>query len=226
MIAKVNGGPLHADFYTHIPFYLCDLGVVATSFGLWLMTRSARIPAARLHTVGLVYEVALCFVLALRTYWEYYHDTGILPNLTWVPAVVILFPLIVPAPPRRMLTAALAAAMMQPLALFVLDRAGQLVAGVPAYVNVAVGSVIAVAFAAMGSRVVYRLRKEVSAARELGSYRLEEKLGQGGMGEVWRARHRLLARPAAIKLIRPSVTGDTRPGISSEAARRFEREPR
>ncbi len=40
VIAKVNGGPLHADFYTHIPFYLCDLGVVATSFGLWLMTVS------------------------------------------------------------------------------------------------------------------------------------------------------------------------------------------
>jgi eukaryotic-like serine/threonine-protein kinase len=71
---------------------------------------------------------------------------------------------------------------------------------------------------------VYALGTEVSRARELGSYRLEERLGQGGMGEVWRARHRLLARPAAIKLIRPSLAGDPRLGVSEDVRRRFERE--
>ena len=55
---------------------------------------------------------------------------------------------------------------------------------------------------------------EVKRARELGSYSLEEKLGEGGMGEVWRARHRMLARPAAIKLIRPSFAGNARAGVS------------
>ena len=55
--------------------------------------------------------------------------------------------------------------------------------------------------------MVYHLGTEVKRARELGSYQLEEKLGEGGMGEVWRARHRMLARPAAIKLIRPSLRG-------------------
>ena len=44
------------------------------------------------------------------------------------------------------------------------------------------------------------------------------------MGEVWRARHRMLARPAAIKLIRPSFARDGRGGVSEEAVRRFERE--
>jgi serine/threonine-protein kinase len=44
-------------------------------------------------------------------------------------------------------------------------------------------------------------------ARSLGSYTLEELLGRGGMGEVWRARHELLARQAAIKLIRPEALG-------------------
>jgi eukaryotic-like serine/threonine-protein kinase len=75
----------------------------------------------------------------------------------------------------------------------------------------------------VGARVVYQLGTEVKRARELGSYRLEEKLGEGGMGEVWRARHRMLARPAAIKLIR-RAEADARAGVSDEAARRFERE--
>ena len=81
-----------------------------------------------------------------------------------------------------------------------------------------------VMMAYVGARVVYTLGSEVSRARELGSYRLVERLGQGGMGEVWRAKHRLLARPAAIKLIRPSLTADGRIGALEDARRRFELE--
>ena len=71
---------------------------------------------------------------------------------------------------------------------------------------------------------MYRLGREVAAARELGSYRLEKRLGQGGMGEVWRARHRMLARPAAIKVIRPSLGGNGQGRVPEAIVRRFERE--
>ncbi len=63
---------------------------------------------------------------------------------------------------------------------------------------------------------------EAIRARDLGSYRLVEPLGSGGMGEVWRAEHVMLARPAAIKLIRTS--GSAAP--SREVQKRFEREAR
>jgi serine/threonine protein kinase len=65
-------------------------------------------------------------------------------------------------------------------------------------------------------------RSAEARARELGSYRLVAKLGTGGMGEVWRAEHRLLARQAAIKLIRPEVMHDS--DAIDEIRERFRRE--
>jgi serine/threonine-protein kinase len=82
---------------------------------------------------------------------------------------------------------------------------------------------LVVVMAYVGARIVYTLGTEVSRARELGSYRLEERLGRGGMGEVWKASHRLLVRPAAIKLIRPPEPGRA-PGITGDMQRRFEHE--
>jgi serine/threonine-protein kinase len=57
----------------------------------------------------------------------------------------------------------------------------------------------------------------------MGSYRLVERLGVGGMGEVWRAEHRMLARPAAIKLIHQDVLGPDQETADAMLAR-FERE--
>ena len=44
------------------------------------------------------------------------------------------------------------------------------------------------------------------------------------MGEVWRAEHRLLVRPAAIKLIQPEVLGGSDSKQTAMVKRRFERE--
>jgi serine/threonine-protein kinase len=58
----------------------------------------------------------------------------------------------------------------------------------------------------------------------MGSYRLAELLGSGGMGEVYRATHRMLARPAAIKLIRPEMLGAASREAAQLAVTRFRRE--
>jgi len=91
--------------------------------------------------------------------------------------------------------------------------------------NTVLWSVLGTTVATIISRVLYGLRQQVAEASALGQYILEGRLGGGGMGEVWRARHRLLIRPAAIKLIRPEAVA----GFSGDPAmlmRRFEREAR
>jgi serine/threonine-protein kinase len=92
-------------------------------------------------------------------------------------------------------------------------------------INAALWIVAATGGATVASHVIYGLRREVAAARDIGQYTLEQKLGSGGMGEVWRARHRLLIRPAALKLIRREALG-SHPGGSDVVLRRFEREAR
>src|SRR4029450_10441937 len=84
-------------------------------------------------------------------------------------------------------------------------------------VNALLWAAVAVAICAVTSRTIYGLRQQVRAARQRGQYTLLDKLGEGGMGEVYRAQHAMLRRPTAVKLLRPGVSGES-------ALQRFERE--
>ena len=96
---------------------------------------------------------------------------------------------------------------MDPIGLWVNIAAGAPVPSGSELAQRLFPTVFACILAPIAARIVYGLTVEVRKAREMGSYRLVEKLGQGGMGEVWRAEHQMLARGAAIKLIRPALGG-------------------
>jgi serine/threonine-protein kinase len=222
-LASLAGAQLPSEFYQRLPFQWANLAGATASLLLRAATRYRGLAPARLLTLGLVYEVGICFLIAAGMIWEYYIVKGHLPIMTWVNPVVILFPVILPGPPRRMLLAAIASAAMVPLAILVLERWGVVRATPGDYSDAVIQGAFAVALAYLGARVVHGLGREVVKARELGSYRLVEKLGEGGMGEVWRAQHRMLARPAAIKLIR-GLADRAGGGTAEDLRRRFERE--
>ena len=84
--------------------------------------------------------------------------------------------------------------------------------------HVGLGALIAI----YGAHVMNTLRLEAFAARRIGHYQLESRIGQGGMGEVWKVSHRFLARPAAMKVIKHDSSSGSEDATT--AAKRFEKE--
>ena len=185
----------------------------------WIAWRRMLAPATLLD-VGLVYEVLQSFCIALT-----FHEVPLridAPPRGWTPVAVFIlaYPLIVPATRGKAVLATLAAAMMDPLGLLISIAAGNPKPPGGFLVPMFLPTVLAAVIALLLSRLVYQMRAEAEKGHEMGSYRLEELLGRGGMGEVWRASHQLLARSAAIKLIRSESFGSD----GRELVRRFERE--
>jgi len=145
-------------------------------------------------------------------------------HLSPIALPVLVFGALIPATPKRALIAYIGAAAMDPLALVLVEPHAQ---GLVANALLSFTSPLVAALAAYGiSRVAHRLSEGIVKAREVGSYRLAERLGVGGMAEVWRAEHRMLARPAAVKLIRPAVLNEHGPVDTQRLLRLFLREAR
>ena len=202
-------------------------GVVAMAMALCVaaLTVYANLALTTLLNVGLLFLVLSNYGIAIA---EYIHLTHITPDswmgLSWVAVWTPLFTVVVPTHPRKALVATILSVAAVPLVIGWLVLSGRTTfqpGPVDFFFGLVFPYLLIVALAHAGQLVVYSLGKEATRAQELGSYQLIERLGAGGMGEVWRAKHRLLARPAAIKLLRQ--TSDV--GSEHEMAmRRFERE--
>lgn len=204
---------------------------LAGALTLAVLASLPRIPDRMKAGFGLAFEVLGSIGIAAAEYQDITapimqgRQGGAGFGLSWVAAWVLLFSVVVPTPTRITMVAAAFSVATVPLtyAVGVALGSNAPLAPVVFFFGLVFPYIVILLMVYVGSRVVSGLGAAVRKARELGSYRLVKRLGEGGMGEVWRAEHRMLARPAAIKLIRPAVLGGREDQIR-QLRRRFERE--
>jgi serine/threonine-protein kinase len=198
---------------------------VATSLALYFDLRGQQRDPRTTANVGLAFMIVQAFIAGSIYHWDPVPNPTTMPALSWIGIMVLLFAATVPNDPVKMAIAGLIAVSMSPLGMLIARHRGTwpfhswLTAWAmhyPDFLVVGVSVVVA--------RVVQGMGQQIARAREMGSYELGERIGGGGMGEVYRATHRMLARPAAIKLIRPESMAARTGEQAHVAIERFHRE--
>jgi serine/threonine-protein kinase len=217
-------------FMRHASARLADMMVQASSldhlaassvFGaVWVLTRRVRLSMRALRLLDLATLTVGCMLFALMgaALMRLQSAAGLDPamgayaGLLACANTVMARAIAVPSSPRRTLLGSIVAMAPLVAATLVVSRGA-----VMATVNVATWCGVSIVIAVVGSRVIFGLRMEAARVRRLGQYTLENKIGSGGMGIVYRASHAMLRRPTAIKLLPPDRAGEA-------SLVRFERE--
>jgi serine/threonine-protein kinase len=193
-----------------------------SAIGTWLYTRRNKCDSHDMVNVALAFQVLTAALVAIQTNWT--PNMGTM-RISWLCVVILSQPAIVPTPPLKTLVVSLLIATMDPIAVAIaamrhVPMNSELFMAIWYFIP----NYVCVALALIPSTLISGLGRRVNEARELGSYQIDELIGRGGMGEVYRARHRMLARPAAIKLIRPETLGGAGADSSHVVIQRFHRE--
>ena len=191
--------------------HLLNLAGIAVYAIMWLATRGQPLPGSVLHMIDGGGVVLACL---FETFMSFELPIELRPDLL---GVILLFGLllyraaIVPSDPRRTAwIGALSAAPLPFVTYAAYHRAAIPTLPDPAGYTIyaALFGLLAVLLSTKISGVIYGLRQTVREARRLGPYTLVEKIGEGGMGAVYRASHALLKRPTAIKILPPQRAGE------------------
>ncbi len=205
-------------------FRLSALFFCLAGVGLAALQRAEVVAAQELLDLGLVFEIAGSCALALMenaTPWPDSALRGSSQVTAWIAICVVAIPNL----PWKSIAAAAISAAMVPCAHIVASH----VIGSPALpwhrlLIYALGPAIVAGWTPFISTHMHRMQQDLSRAREFGSYHLEKLLGRGGMGEVWLARHRLLCREAAVKLVLAGLLEKAGPSERRLIRKRFEAE--
>jgi len=163
-------------------------------------------------------------IAALNTWVEPPPLRARMLQVSWTSILLLVYSMVAPVSPLKILGVSMIAASLDPLGVWLAHLRGVTVPS-PLSTFVMFWPNYACAVLSMvPSRFLRNMGHKLTKARELGSYELVRLLGHGGMGEVWEAKHRLLARNAAVKLIRPEIIGASSEAEAKLVMRRFERE--
>jgi eukaryotic-like serine/threonine-protein kinase len=209
------------------------IALIVLSVGIYALSRSSICPRMLLN-LGLAYQGLGALLICVTAYWGDALIGADERTLGWLAIWILLFPLVVPARPVKNIVCAVGSATLAPATYFLWTAVTDHPVAAPHLLLTAFLPYYACAgLAVVPATVLYHLGRSVTDAQRevkaLGSYTLVEQLGAGGMGEVWRAEHRMLARPAAIKLIKKDILtvgndGGNTTEVAKQVVARFERE--
>lgn len=198
---------------------------VIVSGAMFMYVRYAR------HTPELKTDVSLIYLLlnaaaiaALNTWVAPPPTQGHMVGVSWIAILLLIYSMVAAVSPGKMLAAALVAASFDPIGVWLAHLRGLPTPSLLGTLLIFWPNYAAAGLSTVPSRFLRHVGRKLSKARELGSYELVTLLGHGGMGEVWEAKHRLLARRAAVKLVRPELLGASSDVEAKLVLRRFERE--
>jgi len=177
--------------------------------------------------LGLIYEVLGALAIALSEHGAPWPSEEPVRGVSWISLWISLFAVTVPAGYGKSVLSAICAGLMAPVGFAIAATVNDY--QLPGWNRLVILFLPVFAAAVLSipvARYVHGLGASVTREREMGSYRLMERIGGGGMGEVWRAEHRMLARPAAIKVIQQEIAVGQDGQSYNHLQQRFEREAR
>lgn len=203
-----------------LPFFFTNAAVgIGMGLGMYGASRKWRENPDLVLKLGIVFYLVSSLLIGVAETLIPFGPNEMVHGSSSVALWIAAYSLLAPMPMRWALPASLGAALMAPAGIWLNHvRHGNPFPDVGVWAIWTASPVIMAMVATWLAQWVYQLGAELDAEKAMGSYQLIEPVGQGGMGQVWRAKHRSLAREAAVKLIHQHATS------SLLHRKRFERE--
>lgn len=219
--------PEVASLQDHLIVRLVTLAMVLSSLAFFVLHRSGLCSPRVIVNLGVLLQVVVSFFIAMTETSAPFGSHEFARGVSAVALWIALCGLLIPSTPVMNLVAGLSVAAMWPLAYFVnAEIHNHAWIGWNRVAAWCFPLLLTALWSNLINRRIYRIEVDAHRATEMGSYELQTLIGRGGMGEVWRAHHKMLARDAAVKIIRPEVLAAHSGRDAEVLKRRFEREAR
>ena len=205
------------------PLNLLVLAAGSICLVVYLVCRTAVRSTSELETIDAIATIGTGACIGLTSIYGPPIQRPELSSIMGVIIFLILRAIVVPATGRRTVTLSIIAVLPAIYAAYachaaVASQGLEWQLPLPLYPALAaVWGGLGITAATLASRTIFGLRQQASEAKKLGQYTLGEKIGEGGMGAVYRASHAMMKREVAIKLLPPDKAG-------KDGLARFERE--